>query len=138
MRVILDTNVLLAALLSPYGAPAQVLELWERNLFTLVLCPELLAELREVARRPFFRTRLRARSIDRLLASLRDLATFYEELPPATAAPDAKDNFLLALGAVSQADFLVTGDKGLLSLKEYKSTRIITPTAIIQFLKAQN
>jgi putative PIN family toxin of toxin-antitoxin system len=109
----------------------------ERNLFRLALCPELVAELREVTRRPFFRTRLGASSANRLLASLRDLATFYEELPSVTGAPDAKDNFLLALAAASQADFLVTGDKSLLSLKEYKSTRIIAPAALIQFLKAQ-
>lgn len=137
MRVILDTSILLAALLSSRGAPAQIIEAWEQNLCTLAMCPELLTELREVADRPFFRTRLRAGTAGRLAASLRDLAVFYQDLPSASGAPDAKDNFLLALADASHADFLVTGDKGLLSLKQYKSTRIVTPAALIELLKAE-
>ena len=62
MRAILDTNILLSALLSPCGVPGKILEAWERKLFTLVACQELIAELREVAWRPFFRAKLRARS----------------------------------------------------------------------------
>lgn len=137
MRVVLDTNILLSAMLSPKGAPAQIVEAWEENLFTLAICPELLAELRDVSQRPFFRARLHAGIAERLAASLRDLAISYRHLPSATGAPDPKDNFLLALAEASQADFLVTGDKGLLSLKQYKSTRIITPAALIESLKAQ-
>ena len=59
MRLILDTNILLSALLSPLGAPAKLLDAWERKAFTLVACDALIAEFREVAARPFFRARLR-------------------------------------------------------------------------------
>jgi predicted nucleic acid-binding protein len=48
MRAILDANILWSALLSPLGAPAKILETWERNFFTLVACEELVAELRDV------------------------------------------------------------------------------------------
>ena len=138
MRVVLDTNILLSAMLSPRGAPARIIDAWKRNLFTLTLCPELLAELRDVSQRPFFRARLRADIAERLAASLRDLASCYRDLPSASGAPDAKDNFLLALADVAQADFLVTGDKGLLSLKHHKSTRIVTPAAMLEALKTQD
>jgi hypothetical protein len=60
MRVILDTNVLLSGLLVPQGAPARLLDAWERMRFTLVACEAILAELREVAGRPFFKARLRS------------------------------------------------------------------------------
>lgn len=132
MRAILDTNILLAALLSPQGVPAQIVAAWKKKRFELVFCPEILTEIREVAARPFFRLRLRAGLADGLAASLYDLGAFYEELPRATGAPDVKDNFLLALAEVSQADFLVTGDKGLLSLKHYRATRIVTPAKFLQ------
>ena len=136
MRIVFDTNILLSAMLSPNGVPAQVLAAWEENRFTLAICPELIAELREVSQRPFFRARLHAGLAERLAASLRDLAISYRDLPSATGAPDRKDNFLLALAEASQADFLVTGDKGLLSLKQHKSTRIITPAALVESLNA--
>src|ERR1039457_4879245 len=54
---------------------------------------------------------------------------------PGPAARAPKDGFLLAVAKPTQADFLVTGDKELLSLKHYKSTRIITPAAMIEILK---
>ncbi|MGA2118777.1 MAG: putative toxin-antitoxin system toxin component, PIN family [Bryobacteraceae bacterium] len=135
MRVVLDTNILLSSLLSPLGAPAQLLDAWERNTFTLVACDELIAELREVAGRPFFRARLRASKAELLAAGIRDFSFFCRCLPSGPIAPDPKDSYLLALAEASQAEFLVTGDKQLLSLKRQKATRIITPAAMIEILK---
>jgi putative PIN family toxin of toxin-antitoxin system len=135
MRIILDTNILLSALLSPLGAPAQLLDAWERKRFTLVACDALVAELRAVAGRPFFRARLRASADELLAAGLRDFSVFCRDLPFGPIAPDPKDSYLFALAEASQAEFLVTGDKELLSLNQHKSTRIITPTAMIKILR---
>lgn len=137
MRLILDTNVLLSALLSPLGAPGQLLEAWERKKYTLVACDALVAELRGVAGRPFFRARLRASATELLAAGVRDFSFFCRDLPFGPVAPDTKDSYLLALAEASQAEFLVTGDKQLLTLRRHKSTRFITPAAMIEILKAQ-
>jgi hypothetical protein len=134
MRLILDTNVLLSALLSPRGDPAKLLAAWERKLFTLVISDELLAELRSVLRRPIFRARLRESDAELFVASLHDLALCYPNPPPSGEAPDAKDSFLLALATASKADFLVTGDKPLLALKQHGGTRIVTPGFILVYL----
>jgi putative PIN family toxin of toxin-antitoxin system len=134
MRVILDTNVLISGLLVAQGAPARLLDAWERNRFTLVACENLIAELRDVAGRPFFKARLRASAAELLAAGLRDFSIFCQELPSGPTAPDPKDSYLLALAEASQAEFLVTGDKAILALKRHKSTRIITPAAMIEFL----
>ncbi|MGA2860140.1 MAG: PIN domain-containing protein [Candidatus Sulfotelmatobacter sp.] len=83
MRLILDTNILLSALLSPLGAPAKLLDPWERKTFTLVACDALIAELRAVAGRPFFRARLRASVAELLAAGLRDFSFFPGTCPPA-------------------------------------------------------
>jgi hypothetical protein len=136
MKIILDTNVLLSALLSPVGPPAQLLEAWERRKFIVVACEDLIAELREVTSRSFFQARLRVSMIELLAAGLRDLSEFCADLPQEVVAPDAKNSFLLALAEASHADFLVTGDKELLSLKHHGPTRIITPVAMIQILKS--
>ena len=134
MRLILDTNILLSALLSPSGAPAKLLDAWERKAFTLVACDRLIAELRDVAGRPFFRARLRASVAELLAAGIRDFSVFYQDLPSGPIAPDPKDSYLLALAEASQAGFLVTGDKELQSLKYHKSTRTITPAAMVDLL----
>jgi putative PIN family toxin of toxin-antitoxin system len=141
MRLILDTNILLSALLSPLGTPAKLLAAWERKTFTLVACDALVAELREVAGRPFFRTRLRASAAELLAAGLRDFSLFCSDLPsgPVTAdfAADPKDSYLLALAEAIQAEFLVTGDKQLLSRRHHKATGIVTPAAMIEILRVE-
>jgi uncharacterized protein len=135
MRLILDTNILLSAFLSPLGAPAKLLDAWERKTFTLVACDAVIAELSDVAGRPFFRARLRASAAELLAAGLRDFSFFCQNLPSCPIAPDPKDSYLLALAEASQAEFLVTGDKQLLSLKQHQSTRIITPAAMVELLQ---
>jgi hypothetical protein len=135
MRLILDTNILISALLSPLGAPAKLLDAWERKVFTLVACDTLIAEFREVAGRPFFRSRLRPSVAELIAAGLRDFSFFCRDLPSGVVAPDPKDSYLLALAEASQSEFLVTGDKGLLSLKRHKSTRIVTPSTMIEILR---
>jgi putative PIN family toxin of toxin-antitoxin system len=135
MRVILDTNILLSALLSPLGLPSKLLNAWERRALTLVTCDLLIREFRHVAGRPFFAARLRASTIELLSAGLRDFSVYCQYLPSGPAAPDPKDSYLLALAEAGQAEFLVTGDKALLTLKRHKSTRIVTPAAMIELLK---
>lgn len=134
MRVILDTNVLLSGLLIAQGAPAKLLDAWERQRFSLVACENLIAEFREVAARPFFRARVRSSTVELLAAGLRDFSLFYENLPAGATAPDPKDSYLLALAEASAAD-LVTGDKELQSLKRHGSTRILAPVAMVNLLK---
>ena len=135
MRLILDANILLSALLSPLGPPAKLLDAWERKAFNLVACDELIAELRDVARRPYFRARLPASAAELLAAGIRDFSFFCRDLPSEPIAPDPKDSYLLALAEASQASFLVTGDKKLITLKRHKNTRIVTPASMIEILK---
>lgn len=134
MRIILDANVLLSGLLISQGTPAKLLDAWERKLFTLVACDALIAEIRDVASRPFFRARLRASAAELLAAGLRDFSFFCQDLPSGAIAPDPKDSYLLALAEASAAEFLVTGDKGLQSLKHHKSTRIVSPATMVDLL----
>ena len=80
MRLVLDTNILLAALLSPLGAAAKLLDAWEHKMFTLVVSEALIAELRDDVGRPFFRARLRASAAELLAAGLRDFSLFCQDL----------------------------------------------------------
>jgi predicted nucleic acid-binding protein len=56
MRVVLDTNVLISALISPSGAADRVYKSWRAGTFDLVSCEEQLAEMRRVTRRPSMRS----------------------------------------------------------------------------------
>jgi len=93
-----------------------LLEAWERKLFTLVVCEELIAEIRDVSGCPFFRARLRASAVEELLADLADFLPAHRRRTPGPFAADPKDAYLLGLAEASNADFLVTGNKALQEL----------------------
>jgi predicted nucleic acid-binding protein len=106
----------------------------------LVSCEELVSELRDVVSRPFFRIRLRPGASELLAAGIRDFSLFCRDLPSGPHAPnflpDRKDSYLLALAEAGQADFLVSGDKLLLSLRHHKTTKIVTAAATVEMLAA--
>lgn len=127
MRIVVDTNVLVSALLSATSLPAQLVTLWRHDRFDLLISGEQLDELVRVTRYPKLRDRLSPPLAGPLINQLRDVAILVADLPDVTAIADPFDDHLLALAAAGKADFLVTGDKrDLLGLKAYRGTRIVT------------
>jgi predicted nucleic acid-binding protein len=59
MRVVLDTNILISALLIQVGHPAAIYRAWQEGAFTLVLCAEQLDELRATLRKPAIAARIK-------------------------------------------------------------------------------
>jgi len=133
MRVILDTNVLLSALLSPHGLPDVIYRAWQKVRFELVTSDEQIDELRRASRYPKFRHILQPHRVGTMINNMRR-AVVLDTLMPLPAdiqVNDPNDAFLLAMAQTGQADFLVTGDHraGLLQQGRFGRTRIMTPTA---------
>ncbi|MDD5324782.1 MAG: putative toxin-antitoxin system toxin component, PIN family [Polaromonas sp.] len=127
MRVVLDTNVLVSALLVNLSAPAQLLTAWRRGAFELLTCDLQLQEIRAVTRRDSLRALIRPALAGELVNQLRGMAVWLETLPRVDRSPDPFDNFLLAMAEGGQADVLVSGDKrGVLALKSHGPCRIVT------------
>jgi uncharacterized protein len=126
MRVVLDTNVLVSALLLENSSPARLVQLWRRGTIQLVTSVPQLEELARVTRYPKLRQRLIPALAGRLINELREMAIVVDRLPNVKVSTDPFDNYLLATASKASADFLVTGDKHhLLSLQRYRGVRII-------------
>lgn len=133
MRLIVDTNILISALLIESSLPAQLLLLWRQGRFDLVSSAEQLDELMRVTRYPKVRERLSPALAGRLINQLRDVASLTGKLPVVTACADPYDNYLLAMAEAANANLLLTGDKrDLLSMGHHKGTRIITVREFLQ------
>ena len=127
MRLIFDTNILVAALITRGTPPDKLYEAWRDGRFTLLTSELQIEEIRRVTRREGIRFRIHQAEAGRLVNDLRRLATLIENLPTLDVSPDPYDNFLLAMAQAGQADLLVTGDKrDLLSLSSHQGTRILT------------
>lgn len=132
MRVILDTKVLLGALISPHGPPDTLYRAWRAARFELVTSVVQFDELRRVSRYPKLKSILPAHRIGTLVNNLQR-AIVLEQLPPLPddlRVKDPNDAFLLAMALSSEADYLVTGDRraGLLEQRSMGRTRIVTTT----------
>jgi|SRR6516225_8482910 putative PIN family toxin of toxin-antitoxin system len=126
MRVVLDTNILVSALLLETGHPGEIYRAWQDGYFELLTCAEQLNELRATLRKPVLAARLKPHRAGRLVNQLKEQAQNIGRLPRVTRSPDPTDDFPLALSGKGRADYLVTGDKsGLLALAAHKGTRIV-------------
>lgn len=136
MRIILDTNILIAALMTRGTPPDRLYESLRDGRFALLTSELQIEELRRVTRREGVRFRINPAQAGRLVNDLRHMATMLARLPTVAVSPDPYDNFLLAMAEAGRADLLVTGDKrGLLELSSHAGTRIVTARAAVDLLE---
>src|SRR5581483_6255577 len=109
MRVVLDTNILCSALITPGGLADRLYVAWRSRLFTLVTNEEQLEEFRRVTRYPRVRRYIEQAAAGTLHNELRHLAVLVNAVPAVAASRDPQDNFLLALAKAGDVDFLVSG-----------------------------
>jgi uncharacterized protein len=123
VRVLLDTNVLVSAVLFG-GLPRQLLDAALQGRFVLVTGVELLDEFEDVLRSRFGFDRSAARLVRAEMDSAAELAQ-PRDLPPVSRDPD--DDLVLATAEAGAAAVIVTGDKDLLVLEAHRGTPILTP-----------
>ncbi len=139
MRRVLDTNVLVSALITPGGLPDKLLQHWEADHFTLVTSAAQLDELLRVLAYEKLQTYIRPEQAAQLIESIRSFAGFAENLPELNVSSDAADNLIPATAIAGTASHLVTGDKAnLLKLKSVDDVAIITVREAIELLAARS
>ena len=135
MRVVLDTGILIAALITTDTPPALIYQAWRKKRFELVTSEWQLDEFRRVSRYPKLRRFLKPAEAGNLVSGLRHQATILETWPPMDLSTDPDDNPVLAMAEASQAQYLVTGDKkDLLALGTIGATHIVSARQFVEAL----
>ena len=111
MRIVLDTNVLVSALISREGPPGRLLAAVRRERLTLVTSEAQLAELRTVLSRERLRPYIRPGEAEDLIVNLEAIGEVVTDLPGVDASLDPDDNRILATAIAGRADLIVSGDK---------------------------
>src|SRR5271165_3539560 len=135
MRVVLDTNVVASALLWD-GTPRQLLRVGRGKDVQLFTSAALLAELTDILSRSKFNKKIAASllSVDQLVDLYSELAALVRPIPVPRMAPDPDDDVVIGTALAAKADFIVTGDRALLTLAEYEGGRIISVSEALRSL----
>jgi uncharacterized protein len=127
MLVILDSNVLFSALISPHTPPHRIYQAWLQGVFELATCEEQIAEIRRASRYPKFKHILQPHHVGLMLNNMQRAHVIEHLQANESEVLDPNDAFLLALARRTKAHYLVTGDKraGILS-RVVGQTQIVT------------
>jgi uncharacterized protein len=129
-RVVLDSNVLISAVISPLGKPSRCL-VWVLENAALIMAESVIEEVETRLSRPRFAKYVDDAKRRAFIADLRAASLLVELTGELRACRDPDDDKLLETAVLGNADCLVTGDKDLLVLDPFQGIPIITPS---QFL----
>ncbi len=139
MRVVLDTNTLVSAVISAGGPPRHLLDGARTQVFEMCSSAVLLAELLEVLSREKFAIRLAQAGLTplQIVGELRRIALMVApDKVPRVIENDPDDDHVIACAVVAQADMIISGDKHLHSLGEqYKGIRIVNAAQALELIK---
>jgi len=135
MKIVLDTNVIVAGLLSPFGPCAEILRMVFADDLTLYLDSRILSEYSEVLRRPKFHFH-----IDKVIAIL-DYIEHYGVLTASSlltdSLPDPSDQPFLEVAVKGHVACLVTGNQVHFPINLCQGVKVLSPADFLIFYREQ-
>jgi putative PIN family toxin of toxin-antitoxin system len=127
-HVVIDTNVMVSAYLG--GSLEAIIVAWRAGKFALIVSNQVVSEYLDVLSRPKFK--IAHDELDSFAALILSKAEFVlpEENIHVVAA-DPSDNKFIEAAVAGQADYILSGDKHLLDIKEFQGIPIIAPRAFL-------
>lgn len=138
MKIVLDANIFVSAVITEKGNPARILELWLDGALEVFTSDPILAEIRRVIYYPHLRKahRLPDEDVETFLHLLARQTTVIGpniELQVVKDDPDDDNYIECTVGAGAQ--FIITGDKHLLRLEAYEGIQMLKPAAFLAYLR---
>ena len=134
-RVVCDPNCLISGMLWREGSPGAIISRIEKGPDILLITDEIMAEIAEVIQRPKFeRVLTRAGLVPSdLLRELSRCALFVEPSPltDVVVKDDPDDDAVFACAATAVPDYIISGDRHLLGLSEWRAIPILSPRAYL-------
>jgi uncharacterized protein len=138
VRIVLDTNVLVSALISTRTPPALVYDAWDQGLFELATSPFQLGEFARVITYPKLQRFIKPHQAEVMVRTLSSKAVIYTSIPEINASSDPDDNQIIGIAVAMQASYLVTGDKAdILHLRSVGNTHIVHAREMASILRLE-
>ncbi|HNS79810.1 MAG TPA: putative toxin-antitoxin system toxin component, PIN family [Syntrophorhabdus sp.] len=142
-RVVLDTNIIISAILSPKSKAASIVKLVLDGKLHLVIAPAMWRELHAVLQYPKLQALMKRNDVS--MDEVKDLLYKIERM--AITAPGAKkvdritkdtsDNIFLSCAVEGKADFIISGDSHLKEVKVFQGVEIVSPDVFIKMIRRE-
>lgn len=131
MKVVLDTNILISGSFWN-GDSHKILELWKQQAFTLVVSKDILVELLRVL--ISFKIAMDESNIEHLFNLFLNNSILIEPLFSLDVCEDKSDNRFIEAAFFGNAKYIISRDRHLLKMKEYKGITILTPEQFLSII----
>lgn len=133
VKAVLDTNVYISAILFA-GKPERIRKLSKEGKIEVFISEIIIAEIAEVLRRTFDWENWK---ISQTIDEIREIATLVIPGRTLSIIKDDDDNRILECAAESKVQYVVSGDKHLLSLKRYEGIEILSPAQFLRIVSRE-
>ena len=132
-RIVVDTNIMVGAIMKPTGASSRILDMWIEGRLTLLVTDRILNEYRTILSQKWLKP-------DRVSELNQHMSEFAEVVDPKERVyeikEDPSDNSFLECAAEGEADYIISSDQHLLALKRFRRTEIVRPTQFLKHVEA--
>jgi len=138
LKVVLDANIFISAVLKPHSDLAKIFELVREGKIRLILSNDILSEIRAVLLYPKIKQRHRrsAKEIEEFLQKTIPVSIIVPgKMKVQTIKDDPADTKYLVAGAEAKADFIISGDRHLKDLKMFEGIRILDPSTFLDLVE---
>lgn len=139
MKVVVDTNILISAVFW-IGKSHLLVDLIEDGNIKLYLSKEIIDEFKEILLRDKFQLRLRdmKSNVEDTLQKILGISEIVEPSRKFDVVEDKSDNKFLDCAYEAKADFIISGDRHLLDLKEFQGIKIVTVNEFLETYEKQS
>ncbi|MDE1725568.1 MAG: putative toxin-antitoxin system toxin component, PIN family [Thaumarchaeota archaeon] len=134
MRIVLDTNILISALITD-GTPRAVLhEIITRD-HKIIISRKIIEEFVKITATPRIRKYVTKDEVTRFLQDVSLISKLVVIRSRPSVVRDHKDNFIMATAHDGHARYLVTGDNDILTLRKFRGIKIVTANEMLKILE---
>jgi putative PIN family toxin of toxin-antitoxin system len=140
LKIVLDINILVSALINPHGSPAQIIDYVFENKVRLFISPPIVEELERVLNYPKLMKRhgLGREELKEFISDLLSTMLLIQgEETIEVITEDPSDNKYLSCALNAKADFIISGDVHLLKLGEYGGIQIVTAAQFLEIMQGE-
>lgn len=133
MKAVVDTNVFISSFLNPKGTPRKVISLWKTGELIICLSAEILEEYIEVLIRMGLKDEPETGELLELFRKRINIDFVAIDQDIKLIASDPDDDKFIECAVNAGAEVIITGDRHLKDLKQYKGIDILSPAEFIDF-----